>query len=72
MFVIITGIMEALAIISLNYGFMVGDSILVSPIANSVAIVTVTLAVIFMKEKITKIQIAGILMTVVGIILTAF
>lgn len=70
--VFVVGLLEASAVLSLNYGFTVGDSILIAPIANSVAIVTVTMAVIFLKEKISKIQLAGIILTIFGIILTAF
>jgi drug/metabolite transporter (DMT)-like permease len=70
--VIISGILEATAVLSLNYGFTVGDSILIAPIANSVAVVTVILAIIFLKEKITRMQLAGIILTIGGIVLTAF
>lgn len=70
--VIIVGVLEALAILSVNFGFTIGDSILVSPIANSVAVVTVSMAAIFLKEKITKVQLIGIIATITGIILSAF
>jgi drug/metabolite transporter (DMT)-like permease len=72
LYILFVGILEALAVLSLNYGFSVGDSILVAPIANSVALVTITLTAIFLKEKPSKIQIGGIILTALGIILSAF
>jgi bacterial/archaeal transporter family protein len=66
------GILEAIGVSSVSFGLSVGDSILVAPIASSLTIVTVGLAIIFLKEKISKIQGVGIMLTVLGIILTAF
>jgi drug/metabolite transporter (DMT)-like permease len=66
------GILEAGAVASVNYGIAVGDLILVSPISSALSVVTITLAVIFLKEKISKLQLAGIILTICGIILTAF
>jgi len=70
--VFFVGILEAVGILSTSFGVSVGDSVLVAPIASGLTIVTVILAVIFLKEKLTKLQSLGILMTVGGIILTAF
>lgn len=67
-----TGILEAGAMLSVNFGSQVGDGILVQPIASALTIVTVTLAFIFLKERITRMQMLGIFMTIVGIILTTF
>ncbi|RJR15056.1 DMT family transporter [Candidatus Microgenomates bacterium] len=66
-----TGILEAGAMLSVNFGTQVGDGILVQPIAASLTVVTVSLALIFLKEKIAKLQALGIAMTICGIILTA-
>jgi drug/metabolite transporter (DMT)-like permease len=65
------GILEAAAVLATNVGMMVGDSILIVPISSALTIVTIALAVIFLKEKVTKLQIVGILLTLVGIVMTA-
>jgi bacterial/archaeal transporter family protein len=70
--VVLMGIIEAGAVALVNYGLMIGDAILITPIASALSIVTITLAVIFLKEKVTKLQAVGIILAIVGIILTAF
>lgn len=70
--VIVMGIIEACAIAVVNYGLTIGDAILITPIASALSIVTITLAVIFLKDKITKLQGLGIITAIVGIIVTAF
>lgn len=72
MIVFWVGVLEAVGVLSTSFGVSVGDSILVAPIASALTIVTITLAIIFLKEKVSKLQTFGILMTVAGIILTAF
>ena len=69
--VFLVGILEAVGILSTSFGVSVGDSVLVAPISSGLTMVTVLLAVIFLKEKLTKLQTLGVLMTVGGIILTA-
>ena len=69
--VALTGILEAVGVLGTSFGLAYGDSIIVGPISSALTLVTVTLAVIFLKEKLTKIQTLGILMTVGGIIMTA-
>ncbi|MFC1624869.1 EamA family transporter [Patescibacteria group bacterium] len=69
---IIVGILEALAVIGVSYGVSFGDAIIVGPISSALTVVTVTLAMIFLKEKITKFQGIGILLTIIGIVVTAF
>lgn len=69
--VILVGVLEALAVASVNWGLAVGDLILVSPISSALSVVTITMAVIFLKEKLTYIQWAGVVVTIVGIIMTA-
>jgi transporter family protein len=49
----------------------IGDAILITPIASALSIVTITLAIIFLKDKVTKIQGLGIITAIVGIIVTA-
>ena len=69
--VVLMGIIEAGAVAVVNYGLTIGDAILITPIASALSIVTITLAVIFLKDKVTKLQGLGIIIAVVGIIVTA-
>ncbi|UCH61155.1 MAG: DMT family transporter [Anaerolineales bacterium] len=66
------GILEAAAVACVNWGLTVGDVILVTPISSALSVVTITMAVIFLKEKITTLQGAGMVMVITGIVLTAF
>ena len=70
--IVAVGLLEALAVISVSYGVSVGDAIIVAPIASALTVVTVTMAMIFLKEKLTKTQGWGIILTIMGIILTGF
>lgn len=70
--VISMGIIEAGAVAVVNFGLTVGDAILITPIASALSIVTITLAIVFLKDKITKFQGFGIVTTIAGIIVTAF
>lgn len=65
------GVIEAGAVAIVNYGLTIGDAILITPISSALSIVTITLAIIFLKEKITKFQGFGILTAIAGIIVTA-
>ncbi len=68
---VIMGIVEAGAVAAVNYGLTIGDAILITPIASALSIVTIALAVVFLKDKITKFQGLGIIMAIIGIITTA-
>ncbi len=70
--ILLMGMIEVSAVALVNYGLTIGDAILITPIASALSIVTITLAVIFLKEKISKLQGLGIVMAIVGIIATAF
>lgn len=70
--ILAVGLLEAIAILGMSFGVAFGDMIIVSPIASSLTVVTVGLAMIFLKEKLTKSQSFGIIITIAGIILTAF
>lgn len=63
------GLLDTFGILSQSFGYSVGDSIIISPISSALTIVTVSLAVIFLKEKLTKIQVLGIAMAVIGIVM---
>jgi transporter family protein len=67
---VLMGIIEAGAVAIVNFGLMVGDAILITPIASALSIVTITMAVIFLKDKVTKLQGLGILTAISGIIVT--
>lgn len=69
--VVLMGIIEAGAVALVNYGLTIGDAILITPIASALSIVTITLAIIFLKDKVTKLQGVGIMMAIVGIVLSA-
>jgi transporter family protein len=69
--ILLMGIIETGAVALVNYGLTIGDAILITPIASALSIVTITLAIIFLKDKVTKLQGIGIVKAIVGIILTA-
>jgi len=68
--IFVMGVIEAGAVAVVNYGLTIGDAILITPIASALSIVTIVLAIIFLKEKITKIQGIGVVTAVVGIVVT--
>ena len=70
--VVLVGILEAAAVACVNWGLTIGDVILVTPIASALSIVTITMAIIFLNEKITMLQGFGMGTAIVGIILIAF
>ena len=69
---LLMGVIEVAAVTLVNYGLTIGDAILITPIASALSIVTITLAVIFLNDRISKLQGIGILMAIFGIIATAF
>ncbi len=70
--ILLMGVIEAGAVALVNYGLTIGDAILITPIASALSIVTITLAIIFLKDKVAKIQGLGIVTAIAGIIATAF
>lgn len=70
--ILLMGIIEVGAVALVNYGLTIGDAILITPIASALSIVTIILAVIFLKDKVSKFQGFGVCMAIVGIITTAF
>ncbi len=70
--ILLAGVIEAAAVAVVNWGLTIGDSILVTPISSALSIVTIAMAVIFLKEKITAIQGIGMVIVITGIVLTAF
>jgi transporter family protein len=72
MMVLLVGVFEAAAVASVNWGLTIGEVILVTPISSALSIVTIMMAVIVLKESITKLQGFGMIMVLTGILLTAF
>ncbi len=70
--VLLMGSIEVGAVAVVNYGLTIGDAILITPIASALSIVTITLAIIFLKDRVTKLQGLGMIAAVVGIIVTGF
>jgi len=70
--VVLMGVIEAGAVAIVNYGLTIGDAILITPIASALSIVTIMLAIIFLKDNVTKLQGLGIITAIAGIIVTAF
>jgi len=70
--VLLMGCIEAGAVGIVNYGLTVGDAILITPIASALSIVTICMAIVFLKERVSKVQTIGMLTAVGGIIVTGF
>ena len=70
--ILFMGIIEVGAVALVNYGLTIGDAILITPIASALSIVTIALAIIFLKDKVTKLQGLGIIAAIIGISATAF
>jgi len=69
--VVLMGIIEAGAVAIVNYGLTIGDAILITPIASALSMVTITLAILFLKDTVTKLQMLGVITAIAGIIVTA-
>jgi len=67
---VLMGVVEAGAVAIVNFGLTIGDAILITPIASALSVVTITMAIIFLKDKITKLQGIGIITAISGIIIT--
>ena len=70
--VALMGVVEAGAVAIVNYGLTIGDAILITPISSALSIVTIMLAIIFLKDRISKLQGVGMVTAVAGIIVTGF
>jgi len=70
--ILMMGFIEAGAVAIVNYGLTVGDAILITPIASALSVVTISMAMLFLKEKVTRLQATGMMIAVSGIIVTGF
>jgi len=68
--ILVIGFIEAAAVAIVNYGLTVGDAILITPIASALSVVTMGMAILFLKERVSRIQGVGMLVAVSGIIVT--
>ena len=59
MMILLAGVCEAAAVAFVNWGLTVGNAILVTPIASALSIVTIMMAVIFLKEKLLNYKASG-------------
>ena len=66
--ILLMGAIEVGAVSLVNYGLTIGDAILITPIASALSIVTIMLAVVFLKDRVSKPQGLGIVMAIVGIV----
>jgi bacterial/archaeal transporter family protein len=65
------GVVEVGAVAAVNYGLQIGDAILVTPIASALSVVTIALAVVVLRERVSAMQAVGMAMAVAGIVTTA-
>jgi len=70
--ILVMGFIEAGAVAIVNYGLTVGDAILITPVASALSIVTICMAIVLLKERVSKAQSIGMLIAVCGIIVTGF
>jgi len=70
--VVLMGMLEAGAVAIVNFGLTIGDAILITPIASALSVVTILMAIIFVKDNVTKLQGLGIITALSGIIATGF
>lgn len=69
---VLMGTIEAGAVAIVNFGLSIGDAILITPIASALSVVTISMAIVFLKDRVTKLQGFGMVTAVLGIIATAF
>ena len=70
--IVVMGMVEAGAVAAVNYGLTIGDAILITPIASALSIVTIALAIVILKDRVTKLQGLGMTAAIAGIVVTAF
>ncbi|MCW1968539.1 MAG: DMT family transporter [Anaerolineae bacterium] len=68
--ILLMGAIEVGAVSLVNYGLTIGDAILITPIASALSVVTIMLAVVFLKDRVSKPQGLGIVMAIVDIVTT--
>ena len=74
LFLCAAGVFLTAGWLTLFYALSLGDAIIVAPLSNLHPVIVVVLSYLFLKdiEKITLKMIAGILVVLIGVLLTAF
>jgi bacterial/archaeal transporter family protein len=67
----VMGAIEVSAVAAVNYGLTIGQAILITPIASALSVVTIALAILVLRDRISTLQGAGLAMAVAGIVTTA-
>lgn len=65
---IIASIFDCIGAITYNIGLAIGDPSVVTVLSGASALVTITLGIILLKEKINAAQVFGILLTIIGVV----
>ncbi len=65
---IIASVFDCIGAITYNIGLAVGDPSVVTILSGASALITITLGIILLKEKINATQIFGILLTIAGVV----
>ena len=65
------GVLDSLAFLAFNVGILEGSVAIVSTLSGLFSAVTVGLAVAFLRERLTRTQLAGVLSIFVGVVLIA-
>lgn len=68
---VVMGVIEVSAVAAVNYGLAIGDAILITPVASALSVVTIALAVLVLRERISPLQATGAVLAVAGIVATA-
>lgn len=68
---VLMGLVEVGAVAAVNYGLVVGDAILTTPIASALSVVTIALAVALLGERVSWPQGLGIAIALAGIVTTS-
>ena len=69
---LITGILGVVPLMAYYKGLQIGSVSIISPIAHSYAVIAVILSLIFLNETLTTRQTIGVILTILGVILTSF
>lgn len=67
----VMGLVEVAAVAAVNYGLTVGDAILITPVASALSVVTIGLALVVLRDRLSPLQGAGVVVAVLGIVGTA-
>ena len=69
---LIAGILGLVPLLAYYKGLQIGTVSIISPIAASYAVIPIIYSLIFLNEKLTVLQTAGVILAILGAILTSF